>query len=149
MIPLVSAIMMGSGGSVPTVLISDQTKTGSAASSIIPASAGVKLLRNGQYHTGTSNTSLVPTYADVGGNEWSDIEYSTVGDSYECRMDTIAGTVSSGTVDSWVAMSATEVEWNVSITGSTKQFQGTLRIRRVGAASDSDTAAILITAISI
>jgi hypothetical protein len=131
------------GGRLPIVTISNQTMSGTNFGGGA-ASAGVRLTRGGQYHFGFSNTNLNPDYTDVGGNEWSDIESPTVGDSYEARLVTTTGTLSSGTADSWLALSSTR-SWDVSQNGlGTKVFTGTLEIRVGGVTKD--TASISLTA---
>jgi hypothetical protein len=128
------------------VLISNQTLIG-AASGGGSSSAGIRLLRNGQYHAGAHNSSINPTYSDVGGLEWASKEYTAVGDLYEARLVTISGTLSSGTVDTWQAISST-LEYNVQQVGvGVKTFTGTLEIRR--GTTTLDTAAIDLTATSV
>lgn len=130
-----------------TVTISDQTKAG-VNGAAGPSSAGIKVLRNGQYHAGASNSSTSPTYADVGGAEWADREYATVGDGFEARLVTGAGTLTAGTADTWQALS-TDREYKVSIAGvgPSVAFTGTLEIRR--GSTTLDTAAISLTAVSV
>jgi len=143
---LLSAILAGGGGDgLPVVLIGDQSPTGSRTSNG-PCSAGIKLTRGGQFHTGFSNSSTTPTFSDVGGNQWSDNEFAAVGDDFECRFDVSSGTLQTGTANTWLAMTS-DREWTVSVGGfGASVVLGTLRIRVVGAGSDSDTAAITMTA---
>ena len=147
MMPLVAAIILGKGRSLPTVTISDQTKIASNPSG--QCSAGIKIERGGKYYAGTNNSTLNPTYADVGGNEWSSEESATVGDDFECRLDTSTGSLTVGTADTWLAMTS-DREFKVYASNpSSAAFTGTLRIREVGSSVDLDTAAIQLSAIAI
>ena len=145
-----SAIAAASGAAAGAnsliVLISNQTKIGNAGGGG-SCSAGVKVLRNGQYHAGSHNSSTNPTYADVGGLEWASRESTAVGDSYDVRMVTVSGTLTVGTADTWQAL-LTDREYNVSVAGlGAKIFEGTLQIRR--GSTTLDTAAISLTALSV
>lgn len=114
-----------------------------------PASAGIKVLRNGQIHTGNNSFGLSPAYSDVGGGEWAEPESATVGDTYEVRMVTVSGTLSSGTADSWLALTS-DREFNVQQTSNgSKAFSGTLEIRRNGVVLDSGSISLTATAVTI
>ena len=127
------------------VTISDQTVANIFTIDPSTASAGVKLTRGGQYHTGYNDAGASPSYADVGGSEWAAVESASVGDAYECRMVTGTGTTTTGTRDSWLAMTS-DREWTVVQSGNgTKAFTGTLEIR-LAAGSTLDSAAISLTA---
>lgn len=135
-----AAAAAGAGYAI-IVTISDQTVNAVGASA---ASAGVKITSGGQYQTGDSSTGLSPSYSDVGGAEWSDRESPTVGNVFEVMLETGVGTVSNGTVDTWLALSS-DRSWDVGQNGAgAKSFSGTLKIRR--GATVLDTAAITLTA---
>lgn len=141
---ITAAAGAAAGANSLIVTISDQTKVGNGGGG--SCSAGIKVLRNGQYHAGASNSSTSPTYTDVGGLEWASRESTAVGDSYDVRMVTVSGTLTVGTADTWQALS-TDREYNVSVVGIGSQlFTGTLQIRR--GATTLDTAAISLTALS-
>lgn len=124
------------------VTIEDQTVTNYF--SINAASVGIRLTRDGQFQTGYDDSSLFPVYEDLGGNQWADKESPKVGDNFEAMLETISGTLSTGTADSWLALSTTRT-WDIGQNGfGTKEFTGTLKIRRNGVIKD--TAAISMTA---
>jgi hypothetical protein len=75
--------------------------------------------------------------------DWLSPKASAPG-SFECRMVTVSGTVSTGTVDSWLALSSDRT-WTVSASGTTKSFTGTLEIRE-GSGSVLDSATVTLSA---
>lgn len=52
--------------------------------------------------------------------------------SYECRMDTISGSLTSGTVGTWLALSSTRNWQNLTSAVEARLFTGTISIRRAG-----------------
>lgn len=128
------------------VSLSDQAQVGSTGGAG-SCSAGVKLLRNGQYHAGSNNSSTTPSYFDVGGAEWADRESAAIGDIFEARMVTTTGSLTVGTADTWQAIS-TDREYKVSVSGiGAAFFTGTLEIRR--GSTTLASAAIALTAVAV
>lgn len=140
----VAACAAAAAGAGFQLIVTISNQTVGPAFSTSASSVGIRLTRGGQYHVGDSSSSLTPTYSDIGGNEWVNQESATVGDAFEAMLETSSGTLSSGTADSWLALSSTR-SWEVSQNGvGTKTFTGTLKIRR--GSTVMDTAAISLTA---
>ncbi len=99
---------------------------------VTTASAGIKVLNNGQLHTGDSSVSTTPAYADVGGDEWHADEAVGVGDDYEVRLTLSSGALDVGIAGAWLALTSDRAfEVNVTAPGSSSAV-GTLEIRRAG-----------------
>lgn len=67
--------------------------------------------------------------ADIG--DWISPK-AAAGAAYECRMSTVSGTLTSGTVGSWEALSTTRTWTKQRTIEGTAQYVGTLEIRLAG-----------------
>ena len=118
---------------VGSVEITDQTIT----STTIGTSAKYQLNTSGdaQYDAGAGS------YSNISG-EWM---LSGASSDYECRMQVVSGTVSTGTTGpSWQALSSTRT-WTVSTTvGNDKSFVGTLSIRDAATLTVLDSCTITL-----
>jgi hypothetical protein len=82
---------------------------------------------------------------DIG--DWIDPK-GAAGGAYECRMSTVSGTVSTGTVGSWLALSSSR-GWSKTRTSDaagTDTYVGTLEIRRTADAVVLDSATVTLNA---
>lgn len=89
------------------------------------AEARFRLNTDGRAQGFASNVGVYEDYA----GEW--LASGSAGD-FECRMTTVSGTVTSGTIGSWEALSSSR-EWTRNHTASSgnSDYVGTLEIRRV------------------
>jgi hypothetical protein len=116
--------VMGGGGSVN---LSSPKSHGATKFDTSTAQAGFTLQSDGQY-TGDINT----VSSDVTGEWWSAAPLAGVGSLYQARFTETSGTVSSGTVGTFISLAA-GASWFVSrSTAGNKTCVGTLEIRPNG-----------------
>ncbi len=110
---------------------SDVTSPSSATATYRLTSAG-----NIEYTTGSN------TINDQG--DW--ITPQTNMASYECRMDVLSGTFSSGTTGAWMSLSTTRTWTKLQSVNGSSAVSGTLQIRRTSDGTVMDSATITLTA---
>lgn len=133
--PIINPYASGTGA---TVSIGDQTVT-SVANSPGTANAGYRLGNDGNIYSETGSGFF------DGGTDWIN-PTSAAGSAYEVRALIVSGSVSSGTIGSWQALSS-NWEWIVSrSTIGTSTAVLTIEIRLASDGSVLDSATITIEA---
>lgn len=107
----------------------------------VGSSAGVKMTNSGKWQSGLGGGSS-PSYSDVDALEWADPESASIGDDYHCRLVTSSGTLSTGTADSWLALTS-DREFTVV---ETRDFSGTMEISDDGGSTTITTCTVFISA---
>lgn len=98
------------------------------------ATASVTVNRNGSISVGAS-TLLWHVNGD-----------STIGDSYEVRLDLSSGSLDSGSSGAWLSLSTARAFSITQSSVGSKSASGTLRIRRADTAVEQDTAPLSLSA---
>lgn len=93
---------------------------------------GIKVQRNGEIWIDEGSGYALDT-------DWTDQKSTGVGDDFEVFMDDTTGTWTSGTTDSWLALTS-DREWTSFSTGD-KTVIFTLSVRNVTNTSNEDTQA--------
>jgi hypothetical protein len=122
--------LMTESGSPPGARVSVTNQNIDAAGG---ATAGYRLNSSGAAQKSTGGA-----YSDIT-NQW--LLTGAAGD-YECKFAEVIGTVSTGTVDTWLACSSTRT-WTVTASlGTEKECRGTISIRDAVTGDVLDTATI-------
>lgn len=126
-------LMAESGGGGTRVLVTNQNIESNGTGN----AAGYRLNSSGA----AQKDAGAGSYSSISG-EWM---LTGAAADYECRFHEISGTVSTGTVDTWQALSSTRT-WTVTASiGTEKTCTGTVSIRDAVTLDVLDTATITLT----